>query len=94
MRLRSARRLLILAGSLVAGIVAADGVSSVDDRGVRVALAAPARHIVALAPSITELVYAAGAGAKLIGVPPRTTTSSRTGRVQAGHVTAAPRTRC
>jgi len=69
LRLRSARRLLILAGSLVVGIAAADGVSSVDDRGVRVALAAPARHIVALAPSITELVYAAGAGAKLIGVP-------------------------
>jgi len=69
LRLRSARRLLILAGSLVAGIAAADGVSSVDDRGVRVALAAPARHIVALAPSMTELVYAAGAGAKLIGVP-------------------------
>ncbi len=43
--------------------------SAVDDRGVRVTLPAPARRIVALAPSITELVYAAGAGGKLVGVP-------------------------
>ncbi len=45
------------------------GVSVIDDRGARVALPVPARRIVALAPSITELVFAAGAGDKLIGVP-------------------------
>lgn len=39
-----------------------------DDRGRPVTLPAPAQRIIALAPSITELVYAAGAGAKLIGV--------------------------
>ncbi len=40
-----------------------------DDRGTRVTLSAPARTIIALAPSITELVFAAGAGGKLTGVP-------------------------
>jgi iron complex transport system substrate-binding protein len=39
-----------------------------DDRGKPVTLAAPAQRIIALAPSITELVYAAGAGHKLVGV--------------------------
>ena len=33
-----------------------------DDRGITVRLAAPAQRIVSLAPHITELVYAAGAG--------------------------------
>ncbi len=47
----------------------AAGITAVDDRGVPVTIAAPAHRIVALAPSITELVFAAGAGANLIGVP-------------------------
>ena len=40
----------------------------VDDRGRLVTLSAPAQRIVALAPSITEIVYAAGAGPRLVGV--------------------------
>ena len=47
----------------------AAGLSVVDDRGATVTLTTAARRIVALAPSITELVYAAGAGDRLIGVP-------------------------
>ncbi|HEV7822715.1 MAG TPA: cobalamin-binding protein [Burkholderiales bacterium] len=47
----------------------AAAVSVVDDRGVRVTMENPARNIIALAPSITELVFAAGAGARLSGVP-------------------------
>ncbi len=39
-----------------------------DDRGVTVQLAAPARRIVTLAPSLAELAYAAGAGGYLVGV--------------------------
>lgn len=39
-----------------------------DDRGVEVALAAPAARIVALAPHLVEIAFAAGAGAKLVGV--------------------------
>ena len=44
------------------------GITVSDDRGKRVALLAPAQRIIALAPSITELVYAAGAGGRLVGV--------------------------
>lgn len=47
----------------------AAGVVATDDRGVTLQLAAPAQRIVALAPSITELVYAAGAGSRLAAVP-------------------------
>ncbi|HUO45100.1 MAG TPA: cobalamin-binding protein [Burkholderiales bacterium] len=39
-----------------------------DDRGRRIALDAPAQRIVTLAPALTELVYAAGAGDRLIAV--------------------------
>ena len=47
-------------GAAVIEVVGADG--------VRVRLEAPARRIVSLAPHATELVYAAGAGSKLVGV--------------------------
>ena len=39
----------------------------VDDTGAGVTLSAPARRIITLAPHATELVYAAGAGAKIVG---------------------------
>ena len=38
-----------------------------DSDGRRVSLAAPAQRIVSLAPHVTEQLYAAGAGAKLVG---------------------------
>ena len=38
-----------------------------DDTGNEVALAAPARRIVSLAPHATELVFAAGAGDRIVG---------------------------
>ena len=40
----------------------------VDDAGSTISLEQPAKRIISLAPSLTELVYAAGAGDKLIGV--------------------------
>jgi iron complex transport system substrate-binding protein len=43
-------------------------VSVVDDGNRAVTLAEPARRIVSLAPHATELIYAAGAGAYLVGV--------------------------
>lgn len=46
---------------------AAQQVEVVDDLGERVRLAAPPRRIVSLAPHATELVFAVGAGARLVG---------------------------
>jgi iron complex transport system substrate-binding protein len=43
-------------------------VSVVDDAGHTVTLARPAQRIVAVAPHITELLFAAGAGGQLVGV--------------------------
>lgn len=43
-------------------------VSVIDDSGRRVTLLAPASRIVSLAPHATELLFAAGAGNKVIGV--------------------------
>jgi iron complex transport system substrate-binding protein len=61
---------VVLAAAL--GITAAAHAAGVvlrDDRGTLLTLPAPAARIVALAPSITELVFAAGAGAQLAAVP-------------------------
>lgn len=43
-------------------------IRAVDDRGREIALAASAARIVSLAPHATELVFAAGAGNRLVGV--------------------------
>lgn len=39
-----------------------------DDAGQMVTLNAPARRVISLAPHVTELIYAAGGGARLVGV--------------------------
>ena len=39
-----------------------------DDTGQMVTLNAPARRVISLAPHVTELIYAAGGGARLVGV--------------------------
>jgi iron complex transport system substrate-binding protein len=61
------RRAWLLIGLLLAATPARAGVSVTDDAGRRVVLPAPAQRIVSLAPHVTELLYAAGAGAKLVG---------------------------
>ena len=53
---------------ILAGPAFAQPASVTDDRGKTVALAAPAQRIVALAPSLAELAFAAGAGSRLVGV--------------------------
>jgi len=55
----------VLGGSAFS--VCAQPVAVVDDRGKPVGLAAPAQRIVALAPSLVELAFAAGAGERLVG---------------------------
>ncbi len=41
---------------------------AIDDTGARIVLAQPAQRIVTLAPHATELMFAAGAGAQVVGV--------------------------
>lgn len=55
----------MLSGS---GVAAAQAVQATDGRGAVIRLAQPARRIITLAPHLTELGFAAGAGAYLAGV--------------------------
>lgn len=59
-------RLLLCTVLLTIGAVQAQ-IRVTDDYGNEVALKMPAQRIVSLSPHLTELVYAAGAGAKLVG---------------------------
>ncbi len=59
---------LLLAAVLLPAAIARAEVSATDDGGHRIALPSPAARIVSLAPHATELLFAAGAGAKVVGV--------------------------
>ena len=67
-----ALRWMVIAMALVAvfagASVRAQPVEASDARGITVHLQQPARRIITLAPNLTELVFAAGAGARLAGV--------------------------
>lgn len=62
----SAVAFALLAVALPAGAARAAHIEAVDDRGRLVSLAAPAQRIVSLSPAITELLFAAGAGSRVI----------------------------
>jgi len=49
------------------GAVASAQIRLVDDSGRSVALARPAQRIISLAPNMTELLFAAGAGKRVVG---------------------------
>ncbi|HEX8609808.1 MAG TPA: cobalamin-binding protein [Telluria sp.] len=51
----------------LAGLAFAAPVTVTDDAGRRVVLPAPARRIVSMAPHVTELLFAAGGGARIVG---------------------------
>lgn len=57
---------LLAAALAVVTAPALAGPSVVDDSGRRVTLAEPARRIVSLAPHVTEALYAAGAGERVV----------------------------
>jgi iron complex transport system substrate-binding protein len=58
---------LALAASFTASALGAE-VEATDATGARIKLAAPADRIVSLAPHATELLFAAGAGERVVGV--------------------------
>ncbi|HNJ84773.1 MAG TPA: helical backbone metal receptor, partial [Piscinibacter sp.] len=58
--------MLLLAWLLATPALAA--VSAKDDSGATLTLPRPAQRIVSLAPHLTELLFAAGAGASVVGV--------------------------
>lgn len=62
-------RAIALALAWAAGtpLAARAALSVVDDTGRTVTLAAPAARVISLAPHTTELLYAAGGGARLVG---------------------------
>lgn len=60
------KRWLILLLCLTGGAAQAD-ISVRDDAGNMVILARPAQRVISLAPHVTELLFAAGGGAKLVG---------------------------
>ncbi|HEX9392578.1 MAG TPA: cobalamin-binding protein [Usitatibacteraceae bacterium] len=66
--MKSRTTVLALLTALALPCASAQAVSVVDDNGKVVALAKPAERIVSLAPSLTELIFAAGAGGKLVAV--------------------------
>lgn len=79
----------IVLTTALAGAGRADPVTAVDGTGQTIALPAPARRIVSLAPSATELLYAAGAGSRVVAVtdpadwPPEAAQRPRVGDARA-----------
>lgn len=68
-RLRRIRRYgIALAAVWLATLSAHAAISVKDDSGATVTLAAPAQRVVSLSPHATELLFAAGAGDKVVGV--------------------------
>ena len=61
-------RAFLLALLVAVAPLARSEIRAVDDAGATVVLAAPARRIVSLAPHATEILFAAGAGARIVGV--------------------------
>ncbi|MGF6815356.1 iron complex transport system substrate-binding protein [Paraburkholderia atlantica] len=67
---RPARRLIhwfSAAALALTALSARAAVTVTDDSGATVTLAAPAQRVISLAPHVTELLYAAGGGPKMVG---------------------------
>ena len=62
-----ARLLCILSVACAYASQAHAAISVTDDNGTTVTLPAPAQRVISLAPHVTELIYAAGGGGRLVG---------------------------
>lgn len=60
--------LLLAAAALLSGPAQGQTIRITDDTGAAIELARPAQRIVSLSPHLTELLFAAGAGAQVVGV--------------------------
>src|SRR5260370_40487394 len=60
-------RFVIAAALFASTLHAYAAITVTDDTGATVTLPAPAQRVISLAPHVTELLYAAGGGAKLVG---------------------------
>ena len=60
-------RAFLLALLLLSTCAVQAAISVVDDAGRRVALARPAQRVTSMAPHVTELLFAAGGGARIVG---------------------------
>ena len=91
------RSVVALLGGVLVACAARGEVAVTDDLGERVALAAPARRIVSLAPHVTELLFAAGAGAQVVGTvdysdyPPEARAIRRVGGYSSARLRSDPR---
>src|SRR5438067_1849994 len=66
---RLMKRSIITAALLLAASLQAQAAVSVkDDAGATVTVAKPAQRVIALAPHVTELLFAAGGGSHIVGV--------------------------
>lgn len=60
--------ILLVIATLLSSVAAGQSISVVDDNQQTVTLPGPAQRIVSLAPSLTELLFVAGAGNRIVGV--------------------------
>ncbi|MGT2471748.1 cobalamin-binding protein [Paraburkholderia terrae] len=67
MRLFRSLRALTATCTLAITAHAHAAITVADDTGATVTLAQPAQRVISLAPHVTEMIYAAGGGAKLVG---------------------------
>ena len=58
---------MVLAALMLCATLAQAAVSVVDDSGKQLVLARPAQRVISMAPHVTELLFSAGGGARIIG---------------------------